>query len=302
MVSHRGSDNLSGGLNVERVSPNVARIAVPTPTLAPYYETNTYVVFSQAHAVVVDCGTESPEGASQVARALWDMDIRRVDAYIATHHHVDHTQGLRLLSAVIPGPIYVHETDHALAMTHLDPSVATLKMTERTMAVGDVEIDILHRPGHTHGHVHLLVRPDNVLMVGDHMAGQGSVWIGPPDGHMADYYTSLESIIEANPALALPGHGDIIRNPSQASRALWDRRLERERQIVDVLSQRSCAIDEIVEYLYRGRELGSALEFAKRTTLAHVQHLLEHKTLTQTCSPPDYTIRYHRNLEEESLT
>lgn len=278
------------------------KLAVPTPTLPPFGETNTYVVCDGGRAVVIDCGAETPEAAADVLAELQRLGIQSVAAYVATHHHVDHTRGLGLLSASMPAPIYIHPLDHAAARQHVRDGTVDLRVAPTAIQLSGVEIRLLHCPGHTRGHLHVWVLPDNALVVGDHLAGTGSVWIGPPDGHMGDYYASLKRVEELAPEIALPGHGDAISDPAQASRALLERRLLRERQIVDALADGPLTVDELVDIVYRGRELGPALEFAKRTIFAHLEHLSEQGSVGRSTVAPDLRTRYHRILEEESLT
>jgi len=76
--------------------------------------------------------------------------------------------------------------------------------------------EVHHFPGHADGHRALL--RDGILVAGDTLLGSITPNVGlypasRPDP-LADYLGSLERIIELEPRLALPGHGDPIADPA----------------------------------------------------------------------------------------
>ncbi|WAH38831.1 MBL fold metallo-hydrolase [Alicyclobacillus dauci] len=281
-------------LKADRLSPHVFRIAVPTITLPPLDKTNTYVVHAGTDAIVVDCGSEDTATVAQVAKVIRSEGIDNVIAYIATHYHLDHTRGIPLLQQHFPAPVYAHPLDHAGTAKEMNVPTADLRAPSGVMHLSDVNLRIMHRPGHTHGHLHVMIEPDNLLIVGDHMAGVGTVWIGPPDGHMNDYYRALEDIAESPANLALPGHGDPIESPQEASRALLAHRLEREAGILQLLSEAPRTVDDIVTAIYGDRGLGPALWVATRTTQAHLTRLIELGQVTRRAQAPKFQMVYSR--------
>ncbi len=126
---------------------------------------------------------------------------------------------------------------------------------------------------------------DGVILVGDHMAGDGSVWIGPPDGHMASYYKALEAIANSVCHIAGPGHGQTIPNAPEAARALLIRRQKREQEIVGLLATEPRTLNEIVQALYQGAVPEAALWVARKTVQAHLQHLLDLNRICRSYSP-----------------
>ncbi|GMA60289.1 MBL fold metallo-hydrolase [Alicyclobacillus fastidiosus] len=286
-------------LHYETLSEHVVRVELPTPTLPPLESTNTYVVYQGAQAVVIDCGSGDPALIEQLANWMRGRGICEVLAYVATHYHIDHTQGIPLLCGHFPGPIYVHPMDHTGAAKAMQCAPDVLQNPPDALVVGDVRIEISHTPGHTHGHLHLWMEREKLMFVGDHMSGQGTVWIGPPDGHMDDYYAALVQIEQSDAHLVLPGHGPTIASPQSASRALRQHRLAREQEILTILEQAPKTTDQIVELIYGDRGLGAALWVAKRTIQAHLARLIDLGQVKRHCAAPDFQIRYAIHTPQE---
>lgn len=282
-----------GQVELEQLSEHVFRISVPTRTIPPLNQTNTYVIKAGQSAYVVDCGGAEMDVIAQVASLFASLGIKQVIGYVATHYHPDHTVGIPLLRQLFEAPVYVHPFDQANAAKEMHMDSAHLQAPAPVLTIASVSLRVMHQPGHTHGHLHIQVDPDDLLMVGDHMAGEGTVWIGPPDGHMRDYYEALKKIAASSATFALPGHGAPIASPQTASAALLQHRLDREAQIRQLLTTRPHTLNEIVTALYADRNLGSALRFAKRTTQAHLTHLIDNGYVGRRCLAPDFKMVYY---------
>lgn len=279
-------------LEVERISPHVVRVAVPAKTLPPLNTTNTYIIQDEDKAVIVDCASTDETTSKEIIRIIQTLGLRHVVAYVATHYHPDHTQGIPLLQAELDAPIYIHPLDAGNAAESLQCDAVQLLIPPSAWHLGDVVITATHHPGHTHGHLHIFVKPDDVILVGDHMAGIGSVWIGPPDGHMEDYYQALRQISHSGAQLALPGHGPVIHHPARESERLLKHRQSREEQICNYLENGGRTLDEIVSFIYKDRSLGPAWPFARRTIQAHLAHLMNQDLIHRYSGPPDFRIYY----------
>lgn len=290
---------MTQALHYETVSEHVVRFELPTPTLPPLESTNTYVVYHGAQAIVIDCGSSDPALIEQVASWMRGRGISDVIAYVATHYHIDHTQGIPLLSAHFPAPIYVHPMDHTGAAKAMQCTTDVLQCPPDSLVVGDVSIEISHTPGHTHGHLHLWMERDRLMFVGDHMSGQGTVWIGPPDGHMEDYYAALTQIEQSDANFVLPGHGPTISSPQAASRELRLHRLAREQEILSLLEEAPKTTDQLVDLIYGDRGLGAALWVAKHTVQAHLARLIDLGQVERHCAAPDFQMRYARHTPQE---
>ncbi len=267
-------------LNAVRLSDHVLQVAVPTPTLPPSYETNTYVIHHGNTALLVDAGSEDAAVLQELVDTLKAEGIGRVAALLATHYHRDHTQGLPFLQRAYHAPIHIHRFDHTAVIRQIGFNW-DVEPIQSSYNVDGLTVYVDHHPGHTHGHVHIRIPADKVVLVGDHLAGDGSVWIGPPDGHMAPYYDALRAIEHSGCEIAGPGHGKALPNAAEAAAALLKRRQQREQEIVQWIAQAPRTLQELVNLLYGGVVPDAAMWVAKKTVQAHLQHLLNGGLITR---------------------
>jgi len=68
---------------------------------------------------------------------------------------------------------------------------------------------VLHTPGHTQGHLCLVDEESRAAVVGDMVAGLGTIVIDPPEGDMAEYVRQLERL-KAQVGTLYPAHGPPI--------------------------------------------------------------------------------------------
>ena len=168
-------------------------------------------------AAIVDPGGDLDAVLDVVARER--LDLAKI---LLTHAHVDHAAATAELarrhSLPIEGPhrddLYWIEglPEHA-AMFGFPPSESFtptrwLSQGDRVQ-LGECELEVLHCPGHTPGHVVFFDRPDRLAIVGD-VLFQGS--IGRTDFPGGDYDTLIRSIRErlfplGDDVRFLPGHG-----------------------------------------------------------------------------------------------
>jgi len=173
---------------------------------------------------------------------LLENDGMRLAAVIATHHHPDHLGGL-LFNRQVAGvaellgqvkvPIHAHheELEWIERTTGVGPENLVAHDSNDVVRVGDIEIRLLHTPGHTAGGQCLLV--EQRLVAGDTLFLQGCGRTDLPGGDPSAMYASLFGPISLLPddTVVYPGHlyspepsaplGDIKRtNPVLATRTL----------------------------------------------------------------------------------
>lgn len=169
-------------------------------------------------AVVIDPGGD----IERIQRALRDESLT-LAKILVTHGHIDHAGGVAALSEatgvnLIEGP---HEEDRfwiegmqQQSKMFGFPNVCSFQPTRwlkggDTVSFGDIELDVLHCPGHTPGHVVFYHAPSHLAQVGD-VLFQGS--IGRTDFPRGDHETLVRSIKEQLFPLGdevdfIPGHG-----------------------------------------------------------------------------------------------
>ena len=179
----------------ESIAPGIGRLIVPTDTLPPATATNAWLLGTDA-ITVVDPGASDPKVQDAVAHALRNDRVERI---VLTHHHPDHTSGARHLAQATGAPIVGHP-DTLAFFAPLDGGLHDGAVVK----AGHDRWDVLHTPGHAHGHICLLRREDGFAVVGDLLAGEGTILIAPPEGHLATYLHSLERLKRTGIVHALP--------------------------------------------------------------------------------------------------
>ncbi|KAF5120187.1 Atrochrysone carboxyl ACP thioesterase [Metarhizium anisopliae] len=105
--------NLPNLPNVEQLTPRVLRILGQNPGKFTYQGTNTYVIGTGAHRLIVDTSGGEPAWAELVSSTLESMGVS-LSHVLLTHWHGDHTGGVPDLLRLYPhleGSIYKNEPD-----------------------------------------------------------------------------------------------------------------------------------------------------------------------------------------------
>ncbi|MCC6808388.1 MAG: MBL fold metallo-hydrolase [Deltaproteobacteria bacterium] len=180
-------------------------VAVRSDTLPPAMHTNAVLV-GRDPVWIVDPGSPDREENERLAQQL---ARRNVGGIVLTHRHRDHVAGATMLAALLGAPILAH----AITAEELRGKVKI----DRTLAEGDAlplggdrEAQILFTPGHARGHIVLWEPVSRALVLGDMVAGIGSVLISAPDGDVALYLRSLARLRALEPKTLYPAHGPVI--------------------------------------------------------------------------------------------
>ncbi|MCP3985901.1 MAG: MBL fold metallo-hydrolase [bacterium] len=168
-------------------------------------------------AAVVDPGGD----VERIVEVLDELGLE-LEAIFVTHAHADHAGAVDALQkrfgVTIEGP---HSADRnwvrTLAVQGKMMGVQGAKSftPDRWLEEGDrvhfgeVELEVLHCPGHTPGHVAFYDRADRIIIAGD-LLFEGS--IGRSDFPGGDHATLLRSISEkllllGDDVVVVPGHG-----------------------------------------------------------------------------------------------
>ncbi|AFU04215.1 MBL fold metallo-hydrolase [Nocardia brasiliensis] len=166
-------------------------------------DNNVWLIGDDRDVLVVDAAHDADAIAAAVG-------ARNVVAILCTHGHNDHVTVAPELSARLDAPILLHPGDDPLwRMTHPDVDYRSLADTPR-ITVADIDIDILHTPGHSPGSVSLHIPAATALFTGDTLFSGGP---GATGRSYSDFDTIIDSIRDR--LLTLPeettvhtGHGD----------------------------------------------------------------------------------------------
>jgi glyoxylase-like metal-dependent hydrolase (beta-lactamase superfamily II) len=182
--------------------------------------TNCFVIADEnaKQAVLFDAPDHTVEPMlDEVANRSWDL----IGLWL-THGHFDHVADHEVVAKRFPGAkVLIHELD-APKLRNPKPSMFVLPFTipprgpdgfltdGQKLAIGSLELEVIHTPGHSPGHVMFHLPSEQILVGGDLIIGGA---IGRTDFPDADYATLEKSVrkIMQLPAETklLPGHGDI---------------------------------------------------------------------------------------------
>ena len=238
---------------LDELEPGVARVLAHNPSAFTYYGTQTYVV-GEAEVAVIDPGPDDPAHIDALIEAVAG---RRLVAIMCTHTHRDHSPAARPLADRTGAPIVgcaplALETVGPRADASFDGDYAP----DRELADGDaVDVDgnaltAVATPGHTSNH--LCFAYNDSLFTGDHVMGWSTTVVVPPDGDMAAYMASLDKLRQRSDRIYFPAHGPAVTNPQQYVRHLVGHRLQREKQILRLVTERARDIRDIVANAYPG--------------------------------------------------
>ena len=221
--------------------------------------TNTYVVVSAGEAAVIDPGPTEPEHVYQqhLSNIVSLIGESSPVGVFVTHTHPDHAPAANPLGRKLSVPVYGFGSG-----PEFEPDV-TMGDGD-AVAVGDVQIEAIHTPGHTPDH--LCFRVGEVLFTGDHIMGGSTVIIEDA----VSYMDSLERVRRIASSRLYPGHGPIIDEPDEVIGAYIAHRKMREAQVVAALRGGVTNIPGLVEEVYSdvdsSRHFAAAMQI--RTMLA----------------------------------
>jgi glyoxylase-like metal-dependent hydrolase (beta-lactamase superfamily II) len=143
-------------------------------------------------------------------------DGMTLSGVLVTHHHPDHVggsmmgfelKGLAEMLERVSVPVHVntHEADWVSRITGIPLSDLTAHEHGDKVAVGDIDIELLHTPGHTPGSQCFLL--DGRLVAGDTLFLDGCGRTDFPGGDVDEMFRSLQQLskLSGDPTV-FPGH------------------------------------------------------------------------------------------------
>jgi len=181
------------------------------------FETNAYILGCQEtrEAAIVD---PAPDSAKKILVVL-EVENLNPTAILLTHTHWDHIVDVHKLKKHFDIPVYVHERDaENLRRPGADglPLFGPIQAVEadvflkggETVAVGNLQFDVIHTPGHSPGGVCFHEKKQGVLISGDTLF-QGTIGnLSFPTSNPDAMWASLKLLSHLPPeTVVYPGHG-----------------------------------------------------------------------------------------------
>ena len=282
------------------VTPHVTSLHVDLSCFPQPYPPNVFLVRDGGESALVDAGFSDDESFDKRTEMLRELGVERVKYIIITHHHYDHASGAHRLRDATGGQIVVHRDEEELLLNpELDTGDVEIQEDKKearerakkwreeaakatpdvrvndgdVLEVGSLRLRCVHAPGHTAGHLCLLLEGENVLFAGDNVLGVGTAAISPPPhGDMAEYIRSLRKMQSLDASLLAPGHGPAVKEPNRKIQELIDHRQQREDQIVGLLDAGKDSVKSLLKAIYP--ELDKRLAgMAQGQILSHLHKL-----------------------------
>jgi len=271
---------------VREVADGVAELFLPLPIRPTIV--NVYLVRGAEGWTLIDTGMHTGDSAAAFRAALDEIGLAPtdIDRIVSTHHHVDHYGASGPYRQLSQAEVCLHPLEAeraAAARTALGEQPEWLRrhgvpvvppeeqmpsparwfgtvyspaIPDRTIADGDEiplgggrMLEVVWTPGHTSGHCCLLLQPDGILFVGDHLLPKITPHVGiypnGPENPLGDFLASHEKIQRLDARLVCPAHGGVYEDHRRRARQLIDFHQVRMRTMLELIIRRPLTAYEV---------------------------------------------------------
>ena len=297
------------------LAPGVVQVFLPLPMKPTII--NVYLVRAGRTWTLIDTGMHTGDSRRTMDAVLAEHGITPTDVtrIVCTHHHIDHygTSGpyRELMHAqVLLHPLEAERAAAAATATGEDeawntrigipptppdkrmPSPALVFGTLYTPAVPDGlladgdeiplgdgrHLEVVWTPGHTAGHCCLLLQPDGILFVGDHLLPKITPHVGlhpnGPENPLGDFLHSHEKVKRLDARMVCPAHGGVYEDHRRRASQLIDFHRVRKMTMLDAIRRRPLTPYEVaLEAFAISPESRFQVMAATSETLAHLELL-----------------------------
>ncbi|KAL8827497.1 MAG: hypothetical protein Q9191_003144 [Dirinaria sp. TL-2023a] len=240
--------------NVEQLTPRVLRVLGQNPGKFTFQGTNTYIVGTGHHRLIVDTSGGEPGWAELIASTLESMDIS-LSHVLLTHWHGDHTGGVPDLLRLYP-----HLKD---SIYKNEPEEGQQNITDgQIFEVEGATVRSIHVPGHSEDHMCFILEEERAMFTGDNILGHGTSAVED----LGTFMASLQKMAAQNCTVGHSAHGVTIENLPAKIAGELSLKWRRERQVMQALGrvrsrgEKSVAVKDVVTEIY-----GESLDEGTRT-------------------------------------
>jgi hydroxyacylglutathione hydrolase len=180
---------------------------------------NSYLI-EGAFRILIDPGHQHLFPVLKDSLEAMGIGLGDIDLIIATHIHPDHIEAVQSFSS-LSTMVTIHEEEYH----YFRESIARYPqfefdffLTEGSLTVGGVELEVIHTPGHSPGSICIYWPLHKALFAGDVIFEQGVGRTDLPGGGSDQLKDSIRRLSSLDVELLLPGHGTMIRGKEEVAR------------------------------------------------------------------------------------
>ena len=158
-------------------------------------------------------------------------------------------------------------------------SLSSVKSLDKSSAIGETGFRPVELPGHHRGHLGFYNQDEGVLIVGDLIDPRHKMKpiLTAPSSDFKEMMASLETVLQIDPEILLPGHGDPIIGQENIEEALVRARETMQAaydRVIEVLENQHLTLPELSKLLLR-MGLGPGDVFRRMFIHSILRHLVE---------------------------
>lgn len=228
------------------VLPTAECVLAPNASPMTLDGTNTWVLGPPGSpAVVVDPGPADDRHLQAVVEVL-ERREQRPGQILLTHGHSDHSEGARLFADRLKVAVRALDPRHRLGSEGLAGG--------QVVTMGELELRVVATPGHSSDSLSFQLVAERAVLTGDTLLGRGTTVVAWPDGSLAQYLESLDTLRrlaeEEDLELVLPGHGPALPDPGGLVGEYLQHREERLDQVRAAIEAGAASVADVVAMVY----------------------------------------------------
>ena len=192
---------------------------------------NTYLIDGPSR-VLIDPGHRAVFEHVQRGLEELELSVNDLDLVICTHAHPDHIEAVPLVRGKAT-PFTLHETEWQWAATigkqmsaaygiDIEEFQPDFYLGEGTLTVKDLELEIIHTPGHSPGSVSIYWPAQKALFTGDLIFKEGVGRTDLPGGDGSLIKNSIKGLMDLDVEWLVSGHGDVISGSENVAKNFED--------------------------------------------------------------------------------
>lgn len=261
---------------------------------------NTYLIegpncgqYPYSNFIYIDDRIQTLLDTGWGGESLKSLGNRAIDLIINSHFHLDH----RGNNHAFPGArVCVHRLD-APAMrsrdvfidyyfgsfskenvdtSHIEESPVHKEFEDNDLiCLGEVNLQVIHTPGHTPGHCAFFWKDEGILYGGDIDLSKGGPFYGTMASNIDSFISSIKKLKDLNPRIYVSAHKGLITEDITASLDTYLNHIyEREARILDSLAIPR-KLEELTMQKIISRSFGEPEELYYKLEMYGIVHHLE---------------------------